>query len=173
MSFWATVWAKLRAIGAWVGAKVLAPGVALLLVAGAILLVAMGAKDLQIGGLLARLLGRKGGSTPAIDVTNTVPPGRVDDQGKLIQPGTPDDKGFVQAVVVPITPPGLFSNPNTVEVVPPGQTEPVQIDLPKGVTARDVDKVVVLAPGTFVVSVKDTSPVPTQKLDDLLAKYGG
>lgn len=173
MTFWQEAWAKIKAVFRWIGVNLLAPGVALIVVVGAILLVAMGAKDLQIGGLLAKLLGKKGADARAVDVANTVPPDRVDAKGNLIPPGTPDDRGHKQAVVVPIEEPGLFSDPTVVVVTPPGAVEPIEVELPKGVEAKDVEQVVVVAPGKFVVTVKDSAPIPTQSLDDLLKKYGG
>jgi hypothetical protein len=73
---------------------------------------------------------------------------------------------------VPINPPGLFSNPTTVTFTPPGKTEPIEVKLPDGVRARDVDTVVVVSPTVTVVTVKDNSGVPTKRLDDLILKYG-
>ena len=172
-SFWQAFWAKVKATFRWVGWNLLAPGVALVVVVVSVLLVSMGAKELQIGGLLARLLGRKGPEAKAVDVANTVDPDRIDKDGKLLPPGAPDSKGVTQAVVVPIKEPGLFSNPSTVEFTPLGQTEPIEVQLPDGVTAKDVDKVVIVQPGKFVVTVKGSSGVPASKVDDLLEKYGG
>jgi len=173
MNFWATTWQKTKEIASWVATKLLAPGVALILVVGAVILAAMGAKELQIGGLLGRLLGRKDSRGKAIDVANTVDPQRVDDKGRIITPGTPDSQGIQQAVIVPIQDPGLFSDPSTVTFTPPNETVPVVIDLPDGVTNKDVDKVIVVKPGVFAVTVKDTSGVSASKVDDILAKYGG
>lgn len=171
-SFWSQFWERMKSVFRWIGLNLLAPGAALVVVLLAILLVAMGAKELQIGGLLAKLFGRKDPEQRAIDVANSVPPGRVDKDGKLIPPGTPDSKGDTQAVVVPIKEPGLFSNPDTVEFTPPGADKPIEVQLPDGVKAKDVDKVVVVQPGKFVVTVKDASGVTAAKVDDLLAKYG-
>lgn len=171
--FWSTVWEKLSTWGKWVAQKLLAPGVALIIVVVAVVLVAMGAKDLQIGGLLARLLGKKAEGDGKIDIANTVDPDRVDKNGKLIPPGTPDSQGSTQAVVVPIeNSGGLFSNPDTVKFTPPGEDKPREIKLPDGVTAKDVDKVIVVQPEKFVVTVKDNSKVSGQDIDDLLKKYG-
>lgn len=171
-SFWQAFWAKMKATFRWIGLNLLAPGAALVVVIVAIVLASMGAKELQIGGLLAKLLGRKDPEKKAVDVANTVDPDRIDKDGKLIQPGVPDSKGHTQAVVVPIKEPGLFSNPSTVEFTPPGETKPIEVQLPDGVTAKDVDKVVIVQPGKFVVTVKDGSGVPASKVDDLLDKYG-
>jgi len=170
-SFWRAFWEKTKAVFQWIGLRLLAPGAALVVVLVAILLVSMGAKELQIGGLLARLFGKKDPEHKAVDTANSIDPDRVDKNGNLIQPGVPDSKGQTQAVVVPIKEPGLFSNPDTVEFVPPGQTTPIEVQLPDGVKARDVDKVVVVQPGKFVVTVKDNSAVPAVKVDNLLKKY--
>lgn len=170
-SFWTTVWGKLKAWGTWAAHKLLAPGVALIIVVVAILLVAMGAKELQIGGLLSKLFGKKPEGS-AIDVANSVDPDRLDEKGNLIQPGVPDSKGQTQAIVVPIEEPGLFSNPDTVKFTPPGEEKPIEVQLPDGVKAKDVESVVVVQPEKFVVTVKDTSSVSKSDLDSLLAKYG-
>lgn len=171
-TFWEAVWARIKAVWKWVAVNLAAPGVAVLVVLVAVVLVAMGAKELQIGGLLAKLLG-KGPKKSVIDVANTPPPGRVDANGTLILPGTSDSHGQTQAQVVPIHEPGLFSNPSTVTFTPPGATEPVEVQLPDGVRNRDVEAVVVVQPGEFVVTVKNSSKVKGRALDDLLAKYGG
>jgi hypothetical protein len=78
---------------------------------------------------------------------------------------------MTQAVVVPIKNPGMFSNPDTVVFTPPGETKPVEVQLPDGVKAKDVDTVVVVKPEKFVVTVKDKSGIPAKKVDDLLNKY--
>jgi hypothetical protein len=163
----------MKAVFRWMGVKLMAPGVALVVVAIAIVLVAMGVKELQIGGLLGWLFGKKDPEQKAIDIANTVPPHRVDPNGVLIPQGTPDSKGDTQAVVVPIQSPGIFSNPTTVTFTPPGSDKPIEIQLPDGIKNKDVDKVIVVQPGKFVVTVKDSSGIPAQKVDDLLKKYGG
>jgi hypothetical protein len=170
--FWKSIWERLKAVTSWAVNKFLAPGVALLVVIFGVILVSMGAKELQIGGILRRLLGRKGERGKALDVANTVDPQRIDSQGRIINPGTPDAKGFQQAVIVPIHDPGLFSDPSTVTFIPPGEKKPVVIDLPEGVTNKDVDKVIVMKPSVFAVTVKDGSGVPASRVEDLLSKYG-
>lgn len=161
----------LKKAWAWARKYLLAPLPAILIVAGAILLIALGAKNIQIGGILAKLFG-KGEAKKAVDKANSIPEDRVDANGKVILPGTPDEKGITQAVVVPIEPPGMFSNPDTVTIVNPEDNKPVVIDLPTGVKASDVDKVVVVQPEVYAVTVKNTSKVSAQSVDDLLAKYG-
>jgi hypothetical protein len=164
MNFWSKVWG-------WIRKYLLAPLPALLLVAAALLLVVLGVKDLKIGGLLAKLFGKPEGKK-AVDVANTIPTDRVDKDGKLIPPGTPDSKGMTQAVVVPVETGGLFSDPNVVKITPPGETKPVVVHLPDGVKSKDVDKVLVLKPEVYAVTVKDTSKVTGKQVDDLLSKYG-
>lgn len=171
--FWPEVWARVKAVSRWIGTRLLAPGVALLLVVLAIVLVAMGIKQLQIGGLLGWLFGKKEPERKAIDVANSVPPNRVDKDGNIIPPGTPDSQGMTQAVVVPIQEPGLFSNPDTVKFTPPGEAKPIEVKLPDGVKNKDVEKVIVVQPEKFVVTVKDSSGVTAEKADDLIKKYGG
>lgn len=172
-TFWAAVWAKLKAIGKWMSVKIAAPGAALIIIVIAILLVSMGFKELQIGGILAKLFGKKDPEQKAIEVANTPPPDRVDSNGNLIPVGVPDSKGQTQIPVVPIEEPGLFSNPDTVKFTPPGQTTPTEVKLPDGVKNKDVDTVIVVSPEKVVVTVKDTSGIPAKRVDDLLAKYGG
>ncbi len=166
--FWAAVLKTLK----WLAVKLLAPGVAVLIVIGAILLIAIGFKELQIGGLLARLFGKPEPGKRVIDIANTIPKDRVDANGNLIPIGKPDSKGDTQVRVVPIKEPGLFSNPDTVEFVPPGKKEPVEVKLPDGVKAKDVDSVVIVSPEITVVTVKDNTGLSTQRIDDLLEKYG-
>jgi len=163
-TIWTTAWA-------WIRKYLLAPLPALLLVAVAIFLIILGFKNVQIGGLLAKLFGKPEGKK-VVDVANTIPEDRVDKDGRLIQPGTPDSKGITQAVVVPIETGGLFSDPTIVKVTPPGESKPVVIHLPDGVKDTDVDKVIIVKPDVYAVTVKDTSKVTVEKVDDLLAKYG-
>jgi hypothetical protein len=155
----------------WLGRVFLAPGAALLVVVVAVALVALGLKNVQVGGILGLLFGKKKPEHDAIDVANSIPPDRVDANGKLIQPGQPDSKGMTQAVVVPIQSPGIFSNPDTVVFTPPGHDKPIEVKLPDGVKANDVHQVVVVAPQKFVVTVKDTSGIQASHVDDLLKKY--
>jgi hypothetical protein len=149
----------------------LGPVPALLVVAGAMLLIAMGVKNIQIGGLLGTLLGKKK-TKGRVDVANTVPEDRVRPDGTLIQPGEPDSKGITQAKVVPIKTPGLFDDKSKVKVEDPETGKDIEIDVPDGVRAKDVDKVVIVRPKVHVVTVKSDSPVKAQDIDDLLSKYG-
>jgi len=139
------------------------------------LLLTMGFKELQIGGLLGKLVGKKPepDGKKAIDVANTVDRDRVGPDGKLIEPGQPDSQGDTQAVVVPIKEPGLLSDPKKVVFTPPGETKPTKIVLPDGVTNRDVDQVVVIKPDVVAVTVKDSSKVSAPRIDELLKKYRG
>jgi len=171
-SFWSGVWSCLKAIGRVVQRYVLAPGVALVVVAAAVLLVVLGVKNLQIGGVLGRLFGRKEEGKKTVEVANTIPEGRVDSEGKIIPPGTPDKEGMTQAVVVPIEKPGLFDDPSQVKVTPPGEEKPIKVTLPTGVKANDVESVVVVKPEVVAVTVKNDSKVSGQDVDDLLSKYG-
>lgn len=172
--FWAAVWEHLKAAAHWVVIKIGAPGVALLIIIGAVILVSLGCKELQIGGLIGKLLGRKDPDGPkVIDVANSIPKGRVDDKGNLIPIGQPDKQGDTQVQVVPIDQPGLFSNPDHVTFTPPGADKPTVVKLPEGVKAKDVAQVVVVQPDVVVVTVKDTSGVTPGQVDDLLKKYAG
>lgn len=164
--------AKLLVVWAWIRKYLIAPLPVILVVAGAIILVVLGAKNLQIGGILAKLTGKKTDGKKAVDVANTIPEDRVTADGKVIPIGTPDSKGQTQAVIVPIENPGLFSNPDTVTILSPDDKKPVVVQLPDGVKAKDVDKVVIVSPEIHVVTVKDSSKVTGKDVDDLLTKYG-
>lgn len=164
-SFWSQAWG-------WIRKYVLAPLPALIIVVVAIILIVLGVKNIQIGGLLDKLLGREKKGTKAIDKANSIPEDRVDDKGNVIPIGKPDSKGITQAKVVPIKQPGLFDDPNKVTIDDPDGGEPIDVVLPDGVKAKDVDKVVVVKPGKFAVTVKDSSPVTATDVDDLLSKYG-
>jgi uncharacterized membrane protein YdfJ with MMPL/SSD domain len=76
LTFWDTTWNKIKAIGRWAARVFVSPGVALIVVVGALLLVALGVKNIQIGGLLGKLFGKKSPSNKAIDVANTIPKDR-------------------------------------------------------------------------------------------------
>jgi hypothetical protein len=168
-TFWSAAWTWIKKVCRWVAA----PLPAILLVAVAIFLIILGFKNIQIGGLLDKLLGREKKGVSSVDVANSVPEDRVDEDGKIIPPGTPDSHGVTQAVVVPIKPPGLFDDPKKVVIVPPGEDKkPIVIDLPDGVKAGDVDKVIVVKPDVFAVTVKDNSGISAQTVDDLLKRYG-
>jgi hypothetical protein len=160
-------------VWAWIRKYLVAPLPIILVVAGAILLVVLGFKNVQIGGILARLTGKKTDGKKAVEVANTIPEDRVNANGQVIPIGTPDAKGITQAVVVPIEPPSIFSNPDHVVIQDPVEKKPVVVELPEGVKAKDVDKVVVVSPEIHVVTVKNTSTVKAKDVDDLLAKYGG
>lgn len=176
--FWRSF--KIFFVGIWsfvrkTSPKLLGPLAALVVIVIAVLLVSMGFKELQIGGLLGKLLGKKGGVDPGkgltVETANTIDPKRVDADGKLIPQGVPDAKGDTQAVVVPIQPPGLFSDPTQVVFTAPGETKSTVIDLPGGVTNKQVDQVIVVQPNVVVVTVKDNSSVTKQTVDVLLKKY--
>jgi len=170
-TFWQTVKAKTIDIGKWLAKVFVAPGVALIVVAVAVLLIIFGFKNIQVGGILGRLFGKKDPDDNAIDTANTVPEDRVDKDGKIIKPGEADSEGNTQAVVVPIKKPGIFSNPDVVEFTPPGEDKSVKVKLPTGVKAKDVDKVIVVKPKKFAVTVKDTSGIEAEEIDALLNKY--
>jgi hypothetical protein len=156
----------------WLSPKTLGIVLAVVVVVGAILLISMGFKELQVGGLLGWLLGKKPvDGSRTIEVANTIDPKRLDKDGNIIPIGKPDSKGDTQAVVVPIQTPGLFSDPKTVIFTPPGADKPTEVVLPDGVTNKDVDQVIVVTPSVIVVTVKDSSGVPAQTVDDLLKKY--
>src|SRR5262245_16720741 len=114
-SFWFKLWSFFRKY-------ILAPLPILVILIVAVVLVFLGVKNVQIGGLIGKLLGRKGEAEDgkkAIEVANTVPKDRVDKQGNLIPIGQPDSQGITQAKVVPIKEPGLFDDPKKVIIKDP------------------------------------------------------
>lgn len=170
-TFWQNAWMWLKKLGRWT----YAPVVAIVIILVVFVLVALGFKNIQLGGILGRLFGKDGKNPTgkkAIDVANSVPEDRVDKDGNLIPIGTPDSTGQTQAKVVPIEEPGLFDDPSKIKVTPPGEDKPIEVILPDGVKAKDVDKVIILKPNVYVVTVKDASKVDASDVDDLLSKYG-
>lgn len=155
------------------GLNVVGPVLVLVVVLIGILLLAMGFKELQIGGLIGKLLGKKDKSDPdeVIELANSVDKDRVAEDGRVIQPGEADSKGITQAVVVPIKNPGLFSDPKTVTFTPPGEKKPKKVVLPDGVTNKDVEQVVIVKPKVVAVAVRDRTGISAKRIDELLAKY--
>lgn len=170
-NFFSKIWAFICKLSP----KVLGPLAALLVIIVAVILVSIGFKELQVGGILGKLLGKKGGSTsdrgPTVEVANSIDPQRISPDGKLISQGIPDQEGDTQATVVPIKSPGLFSDPSTVVFTAPGDEKPTTVVLPTGVTNKQVDQVVVITPSTVAVTVKDNTGVTPSKVEELLKKY--
>jgi len=124
-------------------------------------------KKLQIGGLLAKLWGKSVSNKPT--TRDVVPTGRVDENGKPVQPGHSDTGGYVQAPVsTDIKEPGIFSDPNVVEIIDPEKGE-VAIPLPIGVTNKDVKEVIRITPNIYEVKRNDGG-ISSHELDDLLGK---
>jgi hypothetical protein len=157
-------------VWAFVRRYILAPLPILIIAGGAFILAMLGFKNLQVGGLFGKLLGRKT-TQKATHVANSVPPERVRADGSIIPIGEPDSKGITQARVVAIQEPGLFDDPKVVKITPPGETKPISIQVPDGVKAKDVDNVIVLRPEVTAVTVKSASKIKAQRADDLLSRY--
>lgn len=163
------VWKWIKAAASAVGKLVLRYPLAALatvvLVAVAVVLLVSG-KTFQIGGLLGRLWGRK-----APETKRGVPPkDRVDKDGKPVEPGKPDDKGWVQAPVsTSIEEPGIFSNPDQVVVTTPDKGR-VTVDLPTGVKNTDVREVVVLRPEVKEVGNNDKPTADPDEVYMILTK---
>lgn len=133
-----------------------------LVVAAAACLV--GGKTFQIGGLLQKLWGTK-----PVDGRGVPPASRTGADGKPIEPGQSDDKGFVQAPVsTQIVAPGIFSNPDTITVVHPDKGQ-VTVSLPTGVKNTDVKEVTEVSPDVYEVKNNDTGVKPAT-VGDLLNK---
>jgi hypothetical protein len=172
-TFWQEVGSRIMTVLRWASKNLLAPVVAIVIIVVSIVLVSMGFKELQIGGILGKLFGRTTDDPKKnLDVINSIDSDRIDKDGRVIPINQPDSKGDTQVQVVPIDQPGLFSDPNVVTFTPPNSDKPIQIVLPDGVTSKDVDKVVIVSPEVHAIVVRDSSGIDAKKIDDLLAKYG-
>lgn len=122
-------------------------------------------RTIQIGGLLGKIWGKK-------SVQNSreiIPEDRKDEAGKPILIGESDKEGFVQASAVEIKPPGIFSNPNTIKIVESdGKTK--EINLPTGVTNKDIKEVTIIKPNIVEIKKSDKSGVDVTHLIELLEK---
>ena len=168
-AFFAKLWAIIKGLSA----KTLGVLLAIVVLAVVAVLIALGFKNLRMGGILGWLLGKTDDSRSVIDQANTVDPQRVDPSGKPIPIGQPDSKGITQVPVLPIQDPGLFSDPNKVVIQPPNSDKPVVVVLPDGVKNSEVDQVVVITPTVTDVIVTDKSEVSKSEVDDLLSKFRG
>lgn len=141
----------------------LAVAAAILLIIGAIAM-ALAGHDVQIGGLLEKLFGKKK-TDPNIRV---IPPsGRIDVNGDLVPLGESDKKGYVQAPInTKIVAPGVFSNPDTIVVVHPNKGE-ITIPLPVGVKNKDVSEVIEVQPNVYEIKNNDKG-VDTSELEEIL-----
>ena len=161
---WEYVKAFFRSLGKWVVRYPIAAAVTIVVVLVAVLALVSG-KKFQLGGLLGKLWGTK----PKDNKRGIPPKDRVDEDGKVIQPGESDEKGFVQAPAIKgIKEQGLFDDPNTVTVVHPEKGE-VTIDLPKGVKNKDVKEVIEIEPDVYEVRNNDDG-VDTDELLNILGE---
>ncbi len=120
---------------------------------------------IQVGGIIGWLWGKKQAPTP--DVVLIPPDGRKDDDGNVIQPGQPDEHGFVQPLVEVVIPaPHVFSDPDVVVVQHPTKGE-VVLPLPKGVKNTDVQKIVEISPNVYQIANSDGGVDARRVLDDL------
>jgi hypothetical protein len=108
-------------------------------------------RSFDIGGMLGKLWGK----SPTPGVRTAVVAARSA-HGKLLTPGSPDERGYVQApVTTEILQPGAFSNPDTITVVHPDKGE-ITILLPTGVKNKDVQEVVEIEPGVYEIKNNDS-----------------
>jgi len=165
--FWVKLWGGLKRV-----VRTLLSSVpALILMVVATILIILRVRGIQMGGLFDKLLGRNGADHPkAAHKVDAVPEDRVDAAGNLIPIDTPDSQGVTQARVVRIEQPGVFDRSDQVKALDGGV--PVVVELPDGVKARDVDKVLVIKPDVYAVTIKNTSRISRTDVDTLLLKYG-
>jgi hypothetical protein len=169
--FWSRVWQYMKAIASslwkWLLRYPVLIPVTILLITLAVFGILIGQK-IQIGGILGKLWGKK-----PKDNKRAVPPeDRVDEDGKPIQPGESDDKGYVQAPVkTNIKDPGIFSDPNEVVIEDPDEGD-VVIVLPKGVKNSDVKEVIRIKPKVYEVKNNDGG-TSVHELDSIIDELGG
>lgn len=137
----------------------LAMAVTIILIVGGTILALFGQK-IQFGGLFSQLWGHKTETDP--EAILHPPSGRVDDQGNQIPLGKPDDKGYVEPVVMPIKPPTIFSDSDTITVTKPDGKDTV-LKLPTGVKNDDVKQIVMISDNVYQIKNND-SGVDTGKL---------
>lgn len=124
----------------------LATAASVFVVIGAVLLMIFGKREIQIGGILGKLWGKK-----PIESRVIPPEERKTPDGTPILPGQSDKEGFVQALpTTTIKNPGLFSDPKIVVIQNAGKE--VKIPLPVGVRNKDVAEVTII--DTNVVEIK-------------------
>ena len=140
------------------------PLVLIAVIALSAILVLIGLKKANIGGILGWIFGN---TKEEENKPNTVPEDRVDSSGAPIPIGTPDDRGVTQAVVVPIE-----TSDDAKVVLKDSEDNKVVVLLPEGVTDEDVHQVIVAKPVIENVTVKNTSKVSPSKVTDLIGKYG-
>jgi len=147
-------------------------------------------KKFNIGGFLSSLF-RKNDPLDGkvkIRLANTIDSKRVDEAGKEIPQGKPDDKGYTQWKVVELVKSNNpFRDKSKIRIVttetqlvpttaPDGTQlhtsteEPVEktIQLPKGVKDSDVARILKIQPDAYVVEVTDASKIRvTDVINDL------
>jgi len=166
MKFLKFIWKYIKAVGKTIGKWMLryplAAAAAVFLIVFA-LFVALSGNQLQMGGLIGKLFGKK--KQPN---TRDVPPEkRTDENGKPITPGESDDKGFVQTSTnLEIVEPTIFSDPDTIIVKHPEKGK-IKIDLPQGVKNKDVKEVVLVKPNVIEIKNNDKG-VDTKKILEFL-----
>jgi len=161
-------WIKAKLLQLWEGSK---KYLGLILAVVLVVVTLMTGKKAKFGGLLGKLLGKpEDDPSKAIEKANTVDKGRVAPDGKPIEIGQPDSKGQTQAEVLPIEKTGVFSDDSKIVIDPPNE-KPIEVELPVGVTSKEVAQEVVVKPEVTTTKVTDNSKVSAQRIDDLLKKY--
>jgi len=159
---WKYIKAVGKTIGKWMLRYPLAAAAAVFLIILA-LFVALSGNQLQMGGIIGKLFGKK--KQP--NTREIVPEDRVDENGKPITPSESDDQGFVQAPTkLEIVEPTIFSNPDTIIVKHPEKGK-VKIDLPQGVKNKSVREVVLVKPNVIEIKNNDKG-VDTKKILEFL-----
>jgi hypothetical protein len=151
---WGKVKKALAKFFTWFVRYPLALMVAVIIIAGVAIALALGVGDrFNVGGLLGKLFGKNEKPKDRVLVANKVPEGRVDEEGEKIPVGTPDSKGIVQRPVEVLEQPkNPFRDKTKLKVKTPEGEEKV-LTLPDGVEDTDVDKVFQIQPEVYKVEV--------------------
>lgn len=107
-------------------------------------------KQFQIGGILEKIWGKK-----KINVREIPPDNRVDKNGNLIQPGVPDENGYIHVPIdLKIKEPSIFSNPEVIIVEHPIEGKK-EIQLPTGIKNKDVKEIIEIKPNIYEIRNND------------------
>ena len=150
----ASDWGK--KIVTWFGRWPLAFLIALLVIAGFAIALALGVGDrFNWGGILGKLFGQEDPQEDRVVVANKTPEERVDSEGKQIPKGEADEHGMVQREVEVLEQPKNPFRDKTKLTIKDAETgEEKKLKLPKGVEDTDVDKVVEIRPKVYKIEVK-------------------
>ena len=116
----------------------------------------------QIGGILEWLWNKRKTLTD-----NVVLVKHDDDKENVVEPGKPDDLGYVKpSIEIKIQEPGLFTNPDVIVVQHPTKGEMI-FPLPTGIKNTDVKSIIEISPSVYQIANED-SGIDAKKVIDSL-----